>query len=42
MTRGFDAGAIVDQLTAIYDESVANLRAALAAYMAVAGDWRAY
>jgi len=33
MTTGFDAGAIVDQLASIYDESVANLRRALAAYI---------
>src|SRR3954466_15060056 len=33
MNKGFDAGGIVDQLAAIYDESVANLRAALAAYV---------
>src|SRR5690348_18366389 len=33
MKRGFDASAVVDQLAAIYDESVANLRAALAAYI---------
>ena len=33
MKKGFDAGAIVDQLASIYDESVANLRAALAAYI---------
>jgi AMP nucleosidase len=33
MTRGIDARQIVDQLTAIYDESVANLRHALADYV---------
>jgi len=33
MKKGFDAGAIVDQLASIYDESVANLRRALAAYI---------
>src|SRR5690242_2947649 len=33
MKKGFDAGAIVDQLANIYDESVANLRRALAAYV---------
>ena len=33
MTRGINARQIVDQLTAIYDESVANLRQALAAYV---------
>ena len=33
MNKGFDAGGIVDQLASIYDESVANLRKALAAYI---------
>jgi len=33
MNKGFDAGGIVDQLAGIYDESVANLRSALAAYI---------
>src|SRR5690348_10624114 len=33
MKKGFDAGTIVDQLASIYDESVANLRRALAAYI---------
>src|SRR5574338_1090518 len=33
MTRGINAGAIVDQLAAIYDESVANLRHALGNYV---------
>ena len=33
MTRGIDARRIVDQLAAIYDESVANLRQALADYV---------
>jgi AMP nucleosidase len=34
MKRAFNAHAIVDQLAAIYDESVANLRQALASYVA--------
>lgn len=34
MKRPFDANAIVDQLAAIYDESVANLRIALSRYVA--------
>jgi AMP nucleosidase len=33
MKRQFDAHAVVDQLAAIYDESVANLRQALARYV---------
>ena len=33
MSRQFNANAIVDQLAAIYDESVANLRHALARYV---------
>jgi AMP nucleosidase len=33
MSRPFNANAIVDQLAAIYDESVANLRQALARYI---------
>src|SRR5690348_1919537 len=33
MNKGFDASGIVDQLASIYDESVANLRKALAAYI---------
>ena len=33
MNNGFDAGGIVDQLAAIYEESVANLRQALATYV---------
>src|SRR5881398_1887299 len=33
MTRGIDARRIVDQLAAIYDESVANLRQALGDYV---------
>jgi len=33
MKTQFDAGGIVDQLVATYDESVANLRSALAAYV---------
>ena len=33
MSRQFNANAIVDQLAAIYDESVANLRHALARYI---------
>ena len=33
MNKGFDAGAIVDQLASIYDESVANLRQALSKYV---------
>ena len=33
MTTGFDAQAIVGELAATYDESVANLREALAAYV---------
>jgi AMP nucleosidase len=33
MTRGINARQIVDQLAAIYDESVGNLRQALAAYV---------
>src|SRR3954463_2431672 len=33
MNKGFDAGGIVDQLAATYDESVSNLRTALAAYV---------
>jgi AMP nucleosidase len=33
MTTGFDASGIVDQLAAIYDDSVANLRRALAEYI---------
>src|SRR5215217_4281596 len=33
MNNGFDAGGIVDQLAAIYEESVANLRRALATYV---------
>ena len=33
MKRAFNANAIVDQLAAIYDESVANLRQALARYV---------
>ena len=33
MNKGFDASGIVDQLASIYDESVANLRGALAAYI---------
>lgn len=33
MNKGFDAGGIVEQLTAIYDESVANLRRALATFV---------
>jgi AMP nucleosidase len=33
MKRAFNAHAIVDQLAAIYDESVANLRHALASYV---------
>ena len=33
MNKGFDAGGIVDQLATIYDDSVANLRRALAAYV---------
>lgn len=34
MNKGFDAGGIVDQLAAIYDDSVANLRRALGRYVA--------
>ena len=33
MNRGFETSGIVDQLAAIYEESVANLRAALATYI---------
>ncbi|HJP69757.1 MAG TPA: AMP nucleosidase [Sphingomicrobium sp.] len=33
MSRPFNASAIVDQLTAIYDESVANLRQSLSRYV---------
>ena len=33
MNKGFDAAGIVDQLASIYDELVANLRSALAAYI---------
>jgi AMP nucleosidase len=33
MNKEFEAAGIVDQLAAIYEESVANLRAALAAYI---------
>jgi AMP nucleosidase len=33
MNKGFDASGIVDQLAAIYEESVANLRRALATYV---------
>src|SRR5438045_780512 len=33
MNKGFEAAGIVDQLAAIYEESVANLRAAIAAYI---------
>src|SRR5437868_3314595 len=33
MSRAFNAHAVVDQLAAIYDESVANLRQALARYV---------
>src|SRR5437763_16779212 len=33
MSRSFNANTIVDQLAAIYDESVANLRQALARYV---------
>ena len=33
MKRAFNAHGIVDQLTTIYDESVANLRQALARYV---------
>ena len=33
MKRQFNAHAVVDQLAAIYDESVANLRQALARYV---------
>ena len=33
MNKDFDAGRIVDQLATIYDESVANLRSALSAYV---------
>jgi AMP nucleosidase len=33
MNKGFEPGEIVDQLAAIYEESVANLRAALATYI---------
>ena len=33
MSRQFNAHAIIDQLAAIYDESVANLRQALASYV---------
>src|SRR5437870_1063103 len=33
MSRPFNANAAVDQLAAIYDESVANLREALARYV---------
>ncbi|MES2136457.1 MAG: AMP nucleosidase [Pseudomonadota bacterium] len=33
MSRSFDAHAIVDQLTAIYDQLVANLRQSLASYV---------
>jgi AMP nucleosidase len=33
MSRSFDANAIVDQLATIYDDSVANLRQALARYI---------
>ena len=33
MKRQFNANAVVDQLAAIYDESVANLRHALARYV---------
>ena len=33
MKRQFDANHIIDQLAAIYDESVANLRQALARYV---------
>src|SRR5690349_15825140 len=33
MKRQFDASQIIDQLAAIYDESVANLREALARYV---------
>jgi AMP nucleosidase len=35
MSRSFNAHAVVDQLAAIYDESVANLRQALATYVEV-------
>ena len=33
MNKGFDTGAVVDRLAAIYDESVANLRKALSTYI---------
>ena len=33
MSKAFSAGQIVDQLSAIYDESVANLRTALANFV---------
>src|SRR5689334_9044339 len=33
MNKGFETGAVVDQLAAIYEESVANLRNALSTFI---------